>query len=278
MSRSSIALLGLLVSLSAAGEMAAQPPAAPLALPRPPAPPIAASPSPPSLVVFPIQLVLDDGGAEADVGVADASGTRQFLWFNRFASPGAFTLEEIWVLFGPGRSLAVGAAIDLVVYHDADGDPTNGATFLGSVSETVQVLDGSTFSVYSLAAPLAVPAGGDVLVGVVDRFVVSGVTPSVFPAALDTTASQGRSWLATWTGDPPSPPTLPSTGGMAVIDTLTAGNWLIRGFGNPIAAPAPPAIPAAGGRGLVLLGLLLGLAGLWVLRPPWLRTEKDRHC
>lgn len=268
------AVLGLgLVAATAGGVASAQPSAFNLLVaPRPPAQePIRTSPPRPTRAVFPIQLVVDDGGAEADVGVADAGGTRQFLWFNRFAGPGAaFTLEEIWVLFSPGPQMAVGVPVELVVFHDPDGDPTNGATHLASFSETLQVLDGSTFSVYPLAAPVAVPAGGDVLIGVVDRFVTSGVTPSVFPAALDTSASQGRSWLAVWTGDPPAPPVLPATSGMTVVDSQqgTAGNWLIRGFGTPVVAPPPevPEIPAFGATGPVLLGLLLGLAGLWILR------------
>jgi hypothetical protein len=215
-----------------------------------------------------IQLVLDDGLAEGSVGVAQGAGARQFLWFNRFASPGpSFSLEEICVLFPSDPGLAVGQAIELVVYHDPDSNPANGATHLASVAATILVADGVTFSVYPLAPVIEVPAGGDVLIGVVNRFVASGVTPLNFPAALDTTATQMRSWIVTWSGDPPAPPALPSDGSQAIIDTFPGleGNWMIRGAGSPILPPTIE-IPTASGAGLMLLVVLCGFAGVWVLR------------
>ncbi|NJL29613.1 MAG: hypothetical protein HC897_17855 [Thermoanaerobaculia bacterium] len=234
---------------------------APLAAPTvPTAPPL------PPLDQFPIQLVLDDDVAESTTGVLGPGGGKQFLWFNRFASPGQFRLEQIWVLFPPGANITVGAPVQLVVYHDPDGDPTTGADLLATLNETIQVLDGATFSVYDLAPTVDVPAGGDVLIGVVDRFVVSGVTPLTQAAAIDTSATQQRSWLATWIGDPPAAPTLPSDGALVLLDDLlptVAGNWMIRGFGSQ---PPNLDVPVLSSAGLIALALLLAAGGLVGLR------------
>lgn len=217
-----------------------------------------AQPALPASSAFPFQLVLDDNSFEATVGVA-GNAARQFLWFNRFAAPNAILLDEVWVLFPAGQAIPVGGAIDLVVYSDNDANPANGATLLATIPSTVQVADGVSFSIYNLATPIAVPAGSDVFVGVINRFVQSGITPPTFPAAIDTSASRGRSWVAIWSGDPPASPVLPSNATTQLIDTLipaVAGNWMIRAFGV-----YPPAIPAPSldrvGLGLMAAVLLL---------------------
>lgn len=120
----------------------------------------------------------------------------------------------------------------------------------------VQVADGATFSVYTLPDPVPFSGGGDILIGVVSRFVMAGVTPPTQPAALDTGISQGRSWVATWTGDPPDPPLLPPDQSLFLIDNLVAGNWMIRGFGT-----LPILIPTLDTVGLALLVLFLAFFG-----------------
>jgi len=212
--------------------------------------------------VIPIQLVVDDGSSEGDFGVGSPSA-QQFLWFNRFTpGPGLVTLTEVWVLFPPGANMAVGAPIDIVVYHDPDTDPTNGAELMASFSETIQAVDGVTFSVYDVDPPVAFRDAQDVLIGVIDRFVVSGVTTTTRPAALDTTASQGRSWLAVWTGDPPSPPALPPDDLITTIDAFIPGNWMIRAYGTQNQSIG---IPTLSQLGLVVLIALLAAAGVVVL-------------
>lgn len=211
-----------------------------------------------------VQLVLDDDMSEGSVGVTQGAGARQFLWFNRFQAPAdEFELEQVWVLFPADPALAVGQAIDLVVFHDLDGDPTNGATLLATANETIQVVDGATFSIYDLVPSVPIPAGGDVLIGVVNRFVTSGVSQPSFPAALDSTASQMRSWVATWSGDPPDPPTLPSDGTMALVDSFAGleGNWMIRGLGT-LTPNTLEEIPLLGLPALLALIVGLGMAGL----------------
>lgn len=211
-----------------------------------------------------VQLMVDDDSVEGDFGVG-GSLAQQFLWFNRF-SPNLSTpirLNEIWVLFPAGPNMTVGADVQLVVYHDPDGDPSNGADFVASYSETIQSVDGDTFSVYPLANPLEFHQAGDILIGVVNRFVVSGVTTSTRPAAMDNTASQGRSWLAVWTGDPADPPVLPADSIYQTIDGFVAGNWMIRAFGDQVQIPA---IPTHTNHGLMVLLSLLALTGVLLIR------------
>jgi uncharacterized repeat protein (TIGR01451 family) len=241
---------------------------------RTPPLPELAPPLPPT-DILPVQLVIDDDLQEGAFGVSGAGGALQFLWFNRFSRPSGvegFDLTEIWVLFPGVTGVDPGDPIQLVVYRDPDGDPTNGAELLAAFDETVQVADDLSFSVYSLPAPVSVPAGGDVLIGVVNRFVTSGATPPVSPATLDLTASQGRSWFALWSGDPPNPPTLPGTLLTTRIDDFSptfAGNWMIRGFGT---GPAALEIPTVSPLGLGLLALMLTLAAAVLLRRRRSRT------
>ncbi len=227
---------------------------------------VPAGPALPDLAALPVQLVLDDGTFETVFGVGGVTA-RQFLWFTQFAlPPGAqnLSLQEIWVLFPPGANMVVGDAIELVVYQDFDGDPTNGANLLATVDETIQTLDGTTFSVYSIP-PVEVVGGGDVLIGVVSRFIDSGVTPfPTLPAAVDASVSDGSGWFASWTGDPPNPPELPSDLVMQPFNASFAGVWMIRAFGRPI--PDYQVVPSVGTWGLIALALALAFAALRVVR------------
>lgn len=205
---------------------------------------------------FPLQLVLDDGSSEGTIGVNGAAA-EPFLWFNQFTPTlePPFRIEEIHVLFPPGINMSVGSAIDLVVYLDPDGDPTTGATLLATIPESIQALDGSSFSIYSLASPVLIDAPGDVLMGVISRFVQGGGDPPTQPAALDTGGSQSRSWIAVWNGDPPANPDLPPDALFDIIDTVTppGGNWMIRGFGGPSTVPTMPHFGVVAALILVLL-------------------------
>jgi hypothetical protein len=207
----------------------------------------------------PSPLVLDDGSWEGSVGFLG----RQFLWFNQFSLGGLpYELLEVSVLFPSGSGVFVGDAIQIGVWHDPDGDPTNGADLLTSFDTTIQAVDGTTFSVYPVAPPIVTPSGGDLLVGVINRYVVGGVPASTNPAAIDTTDPQGRSWYATWTGDPPDPPALPSDETTALIDPFVAGNWMIRADG----LVELQGIPAQTPLGSMLLISMLAAAAAWLLR------------
>ena len=212
-----------------------------------------------------VQLVLDDDQGEGDFGV-NTPNAQQFMWFNQFTPvQTGVRLDEIWILFPPSATsnVNVGDQIEILVYGDPDGNPTNGATLLRSISETVQVADGNNFSVFTLAPPIEITQQGDILIGVVDRWVTSGVTGPTRPAAIDVTASQGRSWLAVWTGDPPPSPALPADSVFSLIDVFQPGNWMIRAFGEPLILNN---IPTVSRSGLAAFLLLLGISGYLFLR------------
>ncbi|MEO1088891.1 MAG: hypothetical protein AAFY88_32080, partial [Acidobacteriota bacterium] len=206
---------------------------------------------------FPVQLVLDDDSAESDFGLNGAESST-FLWLNRFSMTPPFAVEEMWVLF-PQDSTLDGADVQLAVYQDADGDPTDGATLLATFDVTVQETDGQTFSVYTLNPPVEI-AEGDAYLGVISRYAESP-TPPTFPAVLDTTASAGRSWVATWVTGPPAVPELPGDDENFLIDDFLPGNWLIRGFGrSTLDVLEIPTLDAAGLGAMALLLMTLGAA------------------
>jgi subtilisin family serine protease len=189
-----------------------------------------------------VSLEIDDGDAETSLGVTSGSSgvSFQFIWLNRFSPAVAdfpLILEQIQVFFdGIGQGASVGDAIDLVVYRDADGNPANGATWLATYSETVKAADGTNWSVYDLDPAVTISSPGDVLIGVINRYVSSSSTPANYPAALDESASQRRSWIGWWNGDPPDPAVLPPTSSFDLVDDINGsgvpGNWMIRGYGQ----------------------------------------------
>jgi hypothetical protein len=104
-----------------------------------------------------VSLIVDDGSREDAVGLT-AGG--QFIWLNRFTpDPGEFpfALDTVEVLFGAGVGVNVGELVDIYVYEDTDGDgdPGTNANWLGSATnQTVQAVDDTTFSVYTLSPPV----------------------------------------------------------------------------------------------------------------------------
>jgi hypothetical protein len=93
-------------------------------------------------------------------------------------------------------------------------------------------VDGATWTAYSLSTPLLLTDPGDVLIGVINRHVIGGIYDLSFPAAIDTTTSQERSWIGWWNTDPPDPSVLPPDGTLNLMTGENAGNWLIRGYGE----------------------------------------------
>lgn len=177
-----------------------------------------------------VDLILDDGSADNAVGIG---GNWEFIFLNRFTpSPGSypFTLKEIQVYFDSGTNVQVGDDMLLVVYENTSGnaDPAVGANFRASFPVTVQAV--ASWNTYTLPAGVFLTGPGDVLIGVV-ALETSG--SSYFPAAIDTDASQERSWVGWWSmTPPPDPPSLPPDGTWMLIDDAGfAGNWLIRGAG-----------------------------------------------
>ena len=211
----------------------------------------------------PVQLVLDDGVAEA--ALSDAG---QFIWFNRFTPDPAdfpFKLEEIQVVFGSSL-VNVGDAVDLVIFEDTDGDgdPGTGSVHLATFNEVIQFADDATFSVYSLATPVVLGGPGDVIIGVINRYSSEGLFD--FPARLDESSSAVRSWAASYlAGDVPDPPFFPADEQWGTVDSFGfPGNWVVRGFGTTL---VPVEVPTFSSIGLALLVVLLaGSAWLFLRR------------
>lgn len=221
-----------------------------------------------------VPLVLDDGAIDNSVGVNGGGVAYQFIWLNRFTpavTDYPFQLTQIWVLWPTGQ-VAVGDAIDLVVYEDADGNPANGATWLATFPVTVTVVSNTQWAQYTLPTPVALNGpSGDVLIGAIDRFVVSGVTPANYPAAIDTTTSAVRSWVGWWNTDPPDPAVLPPDATFATLDALgLPGNLMLRGYG--VKAPTAVSISALTSQSsaaplfLVVLGLPIALVAVVIAR------------
>ncbi|MEA3326119.1 MAG: choice-of-anchor J domain-containing protein, partial [Chloroflexota bacterium] len=176
-----------------------------------------------------IELILDDGTAENNIGVG---GTWEFIFLNRFMpDPGAFpfTLNEIQVFFDD--TVSVGDEIILAVYENtlSSEDPAVGANLLASFPETVHVT--SSWNNYTLPGGVLMIGPGEILIGVV-ALEIPGI--SYLPAAIDETASQQRSWAGWWLSSPIPPDlTLPPDDTWGLIDEFGfPGNWLIRGMGS----------------------------------------------
>lgn len=197
-------------------------------------------------------FIIDDGTAETAIG-----DVGQFIWLNRF-TPNSFEypfqLEDVSAVIA-GTNVNVGDSIRILIYEDTDGDgdPGTGAVLLADYSETIQFNDAATFNVYSLPTPVRLNGPGDVLIGIVNSYGSEGF--SDFPAALDGTSSNGRSWAASYlAGDVPANPTLPADEQWGTIDSFGfPGNWIIRGSGTHIALP----VPALNYIGLIVLFLLM---------------------
>ncbi|MFZ2358384.1 MAG: S8 family serine peptidase [Anaerolineae bacterium] len=192
----------------------------------------------------PVSLIVDDGGGENAIGLTNGG---QFLWLNRF-TPGAgnfpLQLQQVDVMFGypagGAGGVNVGELVDIYLYEDADGNPANGATFKGSLlNQAVEAVNGTTFSTYPLPAPVTFNGPGDVLIAVVNR--TAGVAAGTFVAALDQTATQGRSWIGLGAGATTNPPTLPPATFGTVDSFGFPGNMMVRGYGEGAAACDTPA-------------------------------------
>lgn len=180
-----------------------------------------------------VVLKLDDGTMENALGVG---GQDQFIALNRF-TPGEtqfpFVLQQIQIYIGDSPSGArTGDPIAIYVYQNKSGNanPSEGAEFL--YGQMAKVGAQEAWTTIDLEEPITFEGPGDVLIAV---GFLKKPGASYFPASLDQSESQGRSWIGFWETDIPEVPVLPPNGGFAKIDGIGeeyAGNWMIRGLGE----------------------------------------------
>jgi uncharacterized repeat protein (TIGR01451 family) len=178
----------------------------------------------------PVALVLDDGSRDNDIGIG---GTWEFIWANRFTPAAAdfpFMLNEVQIYFSSVGLVNVGDNIILAVYENTTGsvDPAPGSNLLATFPATVQAVD--SWNVYTLATPVLLSGPGDVIIGVIGLEIPG---TSYWPASIDQTATQQRSWAGWWlSSPPPDPPILPPDDTWILIDAYFPGNWMVRGYGE----------------------------------------------
>ena len=212
-----------------------------------------------------IDLILDDGTVENNIGIG---GTLEFIFLNRFTPPAdayPFTLEEVQVYFDSTGLGLVGDDIIIVVYENTTGntDPAVGSNWLYSYPTTIQALD--AWNTYTLPVGVPLNGPGDVLIGVI-ALEIPGT--SYWPAAIDQTATQARSWAGWWLASPPpTPPTLPPDASWTLIDAYFPGNWMVRGRGTTggdviwlSEDPVSGAIPGESSQDVTLTFNVTGLA------------------
>jgi hypothetical protein len=205
--------------------------------------------------VAPISFILDDGTQENSVGWTNSTMNFTAIWINRFSpAPSDFPiqLQQISIMW-PNNAALVGKNVALLVYRDADanGDPSNATKVAQINGQTISVADGVTFQ--NFPVNVVVPGPGDIYIGFADTYNSGGVSPRTFPAPLDTTASQVRSWVSAM--DDATDPDFDNLGNndnLGTIDTLSggalAGNWVIRASGQTQAGggtcPSPTSVPS----------------------------------
>jgi hypothetical protein len=184
----------------------------------------------PPMVDAPVSLVLDDGTRENDIGIG---GTWEMIWVNRFTpSPSEFpfNLTQVQVYFSSVGMVNVGDQMILAIYENTSGnyDPAVGSNLLATFDVAVQAVN--AWNVYDLPAPVTLNGPGDVAIGVI-ALEVPGT--SYWPASMDQTTTQQRSWAGWWlTSPPPDPPLLPPDDSWILIDDYFPGNWMLRGYGE----------------------------------------------
>jgi hypothetical protein len=240
------ALLGLCLAAAAAGGAEAAPVKAAKAVTlglssSAPAPPPASVPIrnlPPAAKApgDPVTLALDDGTRDNGIGLG---GTIEMIWVNRFTPAAAtfpFSIDTVQVYFSSTDLVTVGDDIRIVLWENTSGntDPAVGSAFLASADFTVQTLD--AWNTYTLPTPVTFDGPGDVVIGVIGLELPG---TSYWPAAIDQTTTQARSWAGWWNASPPpDPATLPPPN-WTLIDAYFPGNWMLRASGYEAGAAVP---------------------------------------
>lgn len=168
------------------------------------------------------------------------------VWLNRFTpNPPDYpiTITSISTVFGDGAGWnALGDHINVYVYTDADGDPSDGAVPAGAYVGYTMPAPSNAFTTITLPTPIVVDGPGDVLIA------LTNPAPNVGsrPASADIGPFAGRSWIASF-NDKGVQPNLANLGlvqNPVAIPGFT-GNWLIRASGtNAAGQPIVLGMPA----------------------------------
>ncbi len=219
-------------------------------------------------------FLLDDGTYENSIGLTNQVTNNAAVWINRF-TPAEFPqaidyVEIMWPdLESAGRNL-VGDPVTILVYSDTDGDgnPDN-ATLVYQETFTIGIQDGASFETYDLAGDPPCAGPGDIYIGFRDDFNLGGATSANFPAAIDTTAPQGRSWVGGLGpgGIDPDIVNLANNSLRGYIDDFGfPGNWMIRAAATVPQVVPVQAIPTLQVTGLAALVVALAAMAFWMLR------------
>jgi len=220
-------------------------------------------------------FILDDGTYENSIGLTNQVTNNSAVFLNRF-TPATYpeTIDIVQILWPTStdalRNL-VGDTVTILIYTDTDGDG-NAANAVLSYQESfvIGIQDGTTFENYDLTGNPTFAGPGDLYIGYRDDWNLGGATAANFPAALDQTASQGRSWVAgnTATGVDVDINNLGANTLIGIVDNFgLPGNWMIRAVGGVVyVPPVTQEIPTASTLGLAALALLLAGAAFVAFR------------
>ncbi|MBC8107835.1 MAG: hypothetical protein H7Z14_14700 [Anaerolineae bacterium] len=181
-----------------------------------------------------VSYAIDDGSAERAIGIDPGEDT---LWFNTFpVQPGGEVVDSISVAFGrPGITQQLnGLNILVLLYEDADGgDPWN-ALLKTSVNGITANANTNTLNVYNITPT---EMHGTMLAAVIFR---NTTAVNRFISSSDETAPNlpNRSFFA-FTIDDMNQNDLSSipAGQRGPLESLVAGNWLVRAHGTPVPEP-----------------------------------------
>ena len=177
-----------------------------------------------------VELIVDDGSVDDAIGIG---GAHPFIYVNRFtptAEQYPFTLNRVDAYWWPDGGVAAGQAFRIIIYKNTSGNdnPAIGGEFV--YQQDIIANDINAWESYELDEPITFEGPGDVIIGLAALHLPGS---SYWPAAIDTTASKARSWVGWYSGNVPTPPTLPPDEAWDKIDTLGfPGNWMIRGYGE----------------------------------------------
>ncbi len=183
--------------------------------------------------------ILDDGSYENSIGLTNQVTSNTAAWLNRF-SPATFpetidVVQVLWPTQADAQRALIGDPVTILLYSDTDGDgnPAN-AVLVYQEAFVIGVQDGASFETYDLTVNPLFAGPGDVYIGFRDDWNLGGATPANFPAALDQTASQGRSWVA-GNGTTGIDVDINNLGANPLLGTIDGfglpGNWMIRAVG-----------------------------------------------